>query len=150
MVVSFVGHGNIYGVQELHPRLSETIRVKILEKNKERTITFYCGGYGDFDLLCARVLGELRQKGYSFECFYVTPYLGNDSRLQDKMFLKHYDGVLYPPLETTPPRLAILKRNQWMVDNSDLVLCYVLHSYGGAAKTRAYAQKRKKSILDFK
>lgn len=129
-------------------RVKEVIKEKVLPKGKEKPITFYCGGYGDFDLLCGRVLYELKQEGYLFESYYITPYLEKDRRLQDPLFLKHYDGTIYPPLEKTPPRFAIEKRNRWMVDKSDLILCYVLYSFGGAAKTRAYAEKKKKSILD--
>ena len=58
-----------------------------------------------------------------------------------------YDDVLYPPLETTPYRLAIVKRNEWMVSQSDLVIAYVLYSWGGAARTLEYAEKRKKKII---
>ena len=59
-----------------------------------------------------------------------------------------YDYTLFPPLESVPHRYAILKRNQWMVAQADVVIAYVTHSWGGAAKTLEYARtKRKKVIL---
>lgn len=144
MVVTFIGHATLYDTESIRLHLKKEIK-SILAKKEN--VTFYCGGYGDFDFLCGRVLFELKNEGYIFESYYITPYL-TDKHLSDEHFLKYYDGTIYPPLETTPPRFAIIKRNEWMVDKSDLVFCYVTHSFGGAAKTRAYAIKRKKEIVD--
>ena len=58
-----------------------------------------------------------------------------------------FDSTAYPPLETVPPRYAIVKRNQWMADVADVVVAYVTHGWGGAAKTLQYAKKKKKTIL---
>lgn len=48
--------------------------------------------------------------------------------------LKIFDSTLYPNIENTPPRFAILKRNKWMIDNSNFLIAYVKHSWGGSAK----------------
>ncbi len=71
----------------------------------------------------------------------VTPYL---NREYDLTFC---DDSLYPPIESTPLRYAILKRNEWMVDNADLVVACVRYSWGGAAKTLEYAKRRKKPVI---
>ena len=56
--------------------------------------------------------------------------------------------TIYPEgLEKVPPRFAIVRRNQWMTDHSDIVICHVTHSWGGAAKAVEYAEKKKKIIL---
>ena len=41
------------------------------------------------------------------------------------------------------------RRNEWMVRRSDVIVAYVLHSWGGAAKTLDYARKKKKIILQY-
>ena len=46
-----------------------------------------------------------------------------------------YDDTTYPPLENVPPRYAIVRRNEWMVRESDVVISGVTHGWGGAAKT---------------
>ena len=51
-----------------------------------------------------------------------------------------YDDTTYPPLEKVPRRYAILRRNEWMVSVSDVVISGVLHSWGGAARTLEFAQ----------
>ena len=59
----------------------------------------------------------------------------------------HYDDILYPPIETAPYRLAIVKRNEWMVEQADLVIAFVTHSWGGAAQTFQFAEKKQKKII---
>ena len=59
------------------------------------------------------------------------------------------DSSLYPPLESVPKKLAIVRRNRWMVDQADVVVRYVLHSWGGAATTLEYAKQKKKRIISF-
>ena len=146
MIISFIGNSKLHGLSGIRTQVKGVIQGILQEK--AGPFVFYCGGYGDFDLLCATVLQELKAEGFALENFYVTPYLINDSRLSDPHFLKHYDGTIYPPIEHIPPRLAILARNHWMIDASDLVLCYVFDHFGGAAKARAYAKRKKKEIWD--
>ena len=145
MTISFFGNSKLRGAEGIRARLEAEIK-NLLRENEH--ITFYCGGYGDFDLLCGRVLHDLKREGFLFDHFYITPYLCDDRRLKDEDFLKRYDAVIYPPLESTPPRFAILARNQWMIEQSDLIFCCVLYSDGGAGKARAYAEKVGKRIID--
>ena len=55
---------------------------------------------------------------------------------------------VYPPIEKTPPRFAISKRNEWMMANADLIIAYVNHTYGGAYKSLGIAVQRKKKIIN--
>ncbi len=73
----------------------------------------------------------------------VLPYLNREFDSTS------YDSTTYPPLEKVPPRYAIVKRNQWMVNESDVVISGVIHSWGGAAKTLELARKNKKVILQY-
>lgn len=57
---------------------------------------------------------------------------------------KIFDDAIYPDLETVPKRLAIIKRNEWMINNSDFLIAYVDHDWGGAYKTLEYEEKRRK------
>ena len=61
---------------------------------------------------------------------------------------KLYDEIAYPPLENIPPRLAIIKRNEWMIDKADIIIAYVEYSYGGAYKAFEYAGKKQKRIFN--
>ena len=73
----------------------------------------------------------------------VLPYL---DRTVDTA---NYDGTFYPPLEKVPRRFAISKRNEYMVNEADIVVAYVTHDWGGAAKTLAYARRKQKEIINY-
>lgn len=60
-----------------------------------------------------------------------------------KYISEKFDQFFYPSLEKVPPRFAILKRNEWLVKNSDFLIAYVKHSHGGAFKTLEFAEKKK-------
>ena len=62
--------------------------------------------------------------------------------------MKSFDSIIYPEIEKTPPRFAILKRNFWMINKADLVIAYVKHSWGGAAKSFNYAKKLNKKFIN--
>ena len=63
-------------------------------------------------------------------------------------YRKRYDGIIYPEIEKTPLRYAILQRNRWMVEKADYVICAVAHSFGGAYKTYRYAKRKGKPIYN--
>ena len=79
----------------------------------------------------------------NIEAVLVLAYLNRE------MDASRYDGTTYPPLETVPPRYAIVRRNEWMVRESDVVISGVTHGWGGAAKTLDYAKRRGKVIVQF-
>lgn len=81
------------------------------------------------------------------ELIFITPYLDkNYSKLEFAKY--HYDDVIFPPLENVLRKFAILKRNEWMVEKADLVIAYVMYSWGGAVKTLEYAKRKKKTIIN--
>ena len=58
-----------------------------------------------------------------------------------------YDAVVYPPIEDTPPKYAISKRNEWMITKADLIIAYVNCKHGGAYKSLCFAKRKKKRII---
>ena len=102
---------------------------------------FYLGGYGAFDSLCASVLREFKSANNHIQLILVLPYLNSN------IITDGYDETIYPPLESVPKKFAILRRNEWMVQESDIVVAYVNHGWGGAAKTLQYARRKKKRII---
>ena len=119
--VTFCGHSELTNPDAVRVWLMETVESLI----SQGAVTFYLGGYGAFDRMAASVLQEKKRQH------------------------PHIESVLtvYPPLESIPRRFAISKRNEWMVDASDAVVACVTHDWGGAAKTLAYAKRKKKQII---
>ena len=62
-----------------------------------------------------------------------------------------YDSMetLYPEgLECVHPRYAISWRNKWMIRESNVVVTYITHSWGGAAQFAEIAKKKGKRIIN--
>lgn len=145
MIISFAGHSGISVDDKLKIVLKEQICAAI--ENEDFT-TFYLGGYGEFDGLCAVVCAELKKNHDNIETVYVSPYLHEHSKIKDIQSSGLYDSLLYPPIENTPLRFAIVKRNEWMIENSDLVITYVNKSFGGAYKSLQVAKRKHKRIIN--
>ena len=147
MIITFLGHRSIYQCEAL----SNELKNIIIEETKQSDHTlFYCGGYGDFDNLCARVCRSIANQIPNCEIIYITPYLCTSKRKKEEFWYNSniYDSVIYPPLESVPPKFAITKRNEWMVNQADLIIAFVNQSYGGAYKSLNYAKRKKKRIIN--
>ena len=139
MIITFCGHSN-YSFDDT---VKEKLRGLLLQNiRKNPTCKFYLGGYGNFDSLCLSILKELKADFPNIELLFIAPYLNKEySKLETAKL--YYDGIIYPPLENVPPRFCISRRNEWMVDEADLVIAFVKYSWGGAAKTLEYAKRKK-------
>ena len=126
MTVTFCGHAQISQSEKIEKWLYDVTQ-KLIEQG---ATTFYLGGYGAFDSLAASVLREQKKQYPQIELVLVLAYLNTGRNTSG------YDSTVYPPLETVPRRFAISHRNRWMVESADVVVAYVLHDWGGAARKR--------------
>ena len=69
-------------------------------------------------------------------------------RFPEKCGVDCSDTILPEGIEEAPRRFAVDRRNQWMLRQSDMVVCYVTHSWGGAAKYAETAKRQKKSVFN--
>lgn len=147
MIISFAGHSAIEKKEKVKFAVKEQLRPII---SQYISITFYLGGYGDFDEICACACRELKRDLPNIELVYVTPYntLSEQAKIKELLRLKLYDSSLYPPLEGTINKFAILNRNKWMMSNADLIITYIQYKFGGAYKSVLEAQRRKKKIIN--
>lgn len=147
MIIAFAGHSSVPS----HDSVKEIVKTQIQSNiTAEEVVKCYLGGYGDFDRICALACAELKREYSGIEIIYVTPYMNLSEQAKIKKMLNSglYDATIYPPIETVPPRFAILKRNEWMMSNADLVIAYVYRSYGGAYKSLQIAGRKNKKIIN--
>ena len=138
MIVTFCGHREISdSAGSIRTWLNGTVE-SLIQRGAN---LFYLGGYGAFDRMAASVVGEMKRTYPTIQSVLVLPYL--DSTLDPS----GYDGTTYPSLENVPRRFAIVRRNEWMVQTSDVLVAYVLYTWGGAVKTLEYAQRKKKEVI---
>ena len=138
MTVTFCGHSTLYDSDgSISAKLVEVLEQLVAEGANQ----FYLGGYGSFDALAAKTVKDLQKTHPQMHSTLVLPYL-------DREYNKElYDDSTYPPLEEVPRRYAISRRNEWMVDQADVVISCVDHGWGGAANTLEYAKRKKKRII---
>ena len=136
MIVTFCGHREVHESEKVRKWLYETVERLIMDGAD----CFYLGGYGQFDALAAAVVREKKERYPQMRSVLVLPYLDREYDASA------YDETVYPPLENVPKRFAISKRNEYMVDMADVIVAYVIYSFGGAYKTLCYAEKKNKHI----
>ena len=141
--ISFIGHREIYGCNwenRLEKIITEAIR-------SHDVVELYIGRNGDFDIMAASVIKRIQRNfdKHKSSLNLVLPY-----RVKDiEYYEKYYDDIILPLDTNTHPKAAITKRNQWMIDNSDLLVAYVEpNRKGGALAAFQYAQKQGVEIIN--
>lgn len=141
MVCSFFGHKD--APQSLYPEIKEYTEKLITQRNVD---SFMVGNQGGFESMVRKALRELKQE-YSHVCYNVVlaymPTQKREFELYDPS-----ETFLPEGIETVPRRFAISWRNKWMARESDLILCYITHSWGGAAQFVEYAKRQGKEIIN--
>lgn len=137
MICTFFGHSDTPETIKL--MLKATI-TELMEK--ENVTDFYVGNHGNFDRMAISILSELA-KTWNIRFYVVLAYQPTE---KDADYLAH--TVLPDDIETVPPRFTINYRNKYMIENADIVITYVKHSWGGAAKFKLMAEKKHKRIIE--
>ena len=138
MVCSFFGHKDT--PKEIESTLRSTLIDLIENKNVK---VFYVGNNGNFDTMVRRQLEDLSQT-YPITYSVALAYLPTEKNKYDNL-----TNTIYPEgLETVPKRFAISWRNKWMIQQSDVVVTYVTHNFGGAAQFKDMAEKQGKNVTN--
>ena len=145
MIISFCGHSNFQKSKEYEKKILIILQNTVGDNH----VDFYLGGYGAFDDFAYECCKKYRETHPLVTLIFVTPYITPEyqkNHLQNEK--NRYDNILYPNIESKPPRFAITYRNKWMVEQSDYVICAIDHHWGGAFKTYQYALQKKKIIFN--
>ncbi len=143
MICTFCGH-SICNKDDIYPKLKTKIEKLIIAG----VSTFYSGGYGCFDMVALRVIGELKKEYPHIRNILVFAYLSESHISQYRDILINCNAEsIYPFESKILPRFAIIKRNEWMVDNSDYLISETKNHFGGSGKTLEYAQRKHKKII---
>ncbi|MBE7020387.1 MAG: hypothetical protein E7411_03005 [Ruminococcaceae bacterium] len=142
----FVGHRDTIMTDEIRIKLRDSAENLIVNHNVRK---FFVGNYGGFDKGSAFVISELKAKYPDIELELVLPYLTKEIIENKYVPGAKYDSILLADIpEKTPKRYHIIKCNEYMVNNSDYIICYIIRSWGGANATLNYAKQRKKQIIN--
>ena len=145
MIITFFGHSNFIANKLLEQKLLNTLD-QLVGNSK---VDFYLGCYGGFDSLALSCCSKYKAVHPQAKLIFVTPYLDPQySKLRSANEGRIFDEIIYPDIEASPHKYSISYRNRWMVKNSDVVVTYVTHSYGGAYAAYIHARNIGKTIVD--
>ena len=107
---------------------------------------FFVGNQGRFDAIVRGVLRELKKEYPQMRINYavVLAYFPGKQNEDDD----YSDTMLPEGIESVHPRYAISWRNNWMLQQSDYVVTYITHSWGGAAQYAAKAARQGKTVIN--
>ena len=141
VVCSFFGHKNT--PQTIYPQIRECIEKLITLYNVD---SFMVGNQGDFDYMVLKALRQLKQEYPHIYYNVVLAYL--PTQKQEYEAYDPLETFLPEGIETVPRRFAISWRNRWMVKESEIIICYIDHTWGGAVQYVKYAQNQGKEIIN--
>lgn len=140
----FFGHRD-KAMLDVSKKLKCEIEKLITEKNVKK---FYFGGYGNFDKLAALNTKELKGIYNNLEMIYIPAYLSALKAHKDYIQTM-FDYTLYPDgLEFVPKKFAILKRNDWIINQCKYGIFYITHDYGGAYMSFEKAKRAGMNIIN--
>ena len=145
MIISFFGHSDFSGTAECKDKIIEFLSSVIANEPTQ----IYLGGYGAFDEFAYKCCDEYKKSHSNVTLIFVTPYLTLDYQKNHLSNIRtKYDEIIYPEIEGVPLKYAIVYRNRWMIDRSDIVVFGVSHKFGGAFKSYEYAKGKGKRIYN--
>lgn len=141
-IVAFAGHRydwQCIGVEDKLPSVLEDLIAKGYR-------TFYDGGYGAFGKKCANAVFNLKRKYPQIKIYKILTSYHHDKEKYE--ISSAYDGSIYPDIEEVHFKQKITKRNEWIVDQCDILVCHIEETYkNGAYRTVKYAQKINKPLI---
>ncbi len=146
--VSFFGHRQIDRFFEAEEKVAELVRKLIVGKEY---VEFLIGRDGEFDQIVASTIRRAKRdiRGDNSELIWVMAYPKAEYANSADSFDDYYDRVeVCDEATKSHPKAAIQVRNRWMVDRSDLVVCFVDHASGGAYQTMKYTEKTGRPVIN--
>lgn len=140
-VCTFFGHREC--PSSIKPKLRKEL-INLIENHD--VDMYYVGQQGSFDSTVYSVLKELKLIYPHINYFIVLERLPSN---RDSPDTRDYRNTMIPEgMETIHPRFAISCRNQWMLSQSEYVVTYITHSWGGAAHFAESAKKQQKIVIN--
>ena len=152
MTIAFFGHRQIFDEQVIKERIEKILKEYVCQKDAKMLI----GCHGEFDHLALQT--SINYKKKENENIKINVVLTNLSYLnKDELGFSRVDNyknlgceTIFYDIEEIHFKKRITASNKKMVDESDLIICYVdMNTYKSGAKTTIlYALKQNKKIIN--
>ena len=142
--VALFGHREFDGHRIIEKDLPKILGKLLREKEY---IEILIGRNGEFDIFSASVIKKFKRLHSvdNLDLNVVIPYVTKDVEFYER----YYDNIILPEtVEHFHPKGRIEARNKWMIEQADLIICYVNQSSGGAYKALEYARAVGRYIIN--
>lgn len=148
--VCFTGHRKIPSekISAVVLRLEKTI-IELIEQGY---LFFETGGALGFDTIAAQAVLKLRSIYPKIKLILVLPCLSQAKNWSD------FDKVIYEDIKANADKVVYIsqtytngcmfKRNRYLVDNSNICICYLTAQSGGTVYTVKYARCKNVRIIN--
>ena len=136
LVCTFFGHRDCFGLD------AAVVRGAIEELIQQGVEEFLVGHQGQFDGMVRRCLKSLKVQYPQIKYWVVLAYLPTEKREYEDM-----SDTIYPEIEGHP-KFAIERRNRYLIDNANIIICYVNRLCGGAYKFARMAKRRGLTVIN--
>lgn len=132
-----------------HHDCPSSIRLKLREVlidliENQSVDMFYVGNHGAFDRLVCSILRELVEKYLQIRYAVLLERMPGK---QNEDYPEDFSEAMLPEsIEEVSSRFAIVWRNKWMLKQSNFVVTYITHSWGGAYSLRKWPCVRRKPL----
>lgn len=162
-ICCFIGHRKLNTTQDFINKLYAVIEDLIINKYVD---TFLFGSKSEFNNICYEAVSKFKETYPYIQRIYVRaeyPYISEDYKAY---LLERYEDTYYPQNLLNSGRAVYVKRNQEMIDKSDICVIYYdekyqpthkskvgkallsNHSTSGTKIAHNYALKKKKIIIN--
>lgn len=148
---SIIGHRNI----EITEELANKTRKIIIDLIQKGVSTFLFGSKSEFNSLCYEIITEIKIDFQHIKRVFVRaeyPFVSNE---YVNYLLEFYEDTFYFDKEGNSSKFYYIKRNEYLINNSDVCLFYFDIDYkpknrtsSGTAISYNYAQNKKKEIIN--
>ena len=130
----FIGHRDTPAF--VRPLLDAAVEKHI---NEYGVTSFTIGRYGNFDRMASETVKAAKRRHPEVTLSLLLPYHPYDQPIETP---DGYDSTFYPPgMETVPKRVAIVRANQYMIENTDYLIAYNL-GHGNTDNLVSIARRR--------
>ena len=113
---------------------TEKVLIDLIENHD--VSVFYTANNGDFDYMCNDIITELKKIYKHIKLCWIAAYSFYNMHAKEKMI---YDEIIIPNFRTIGFKQTMAARNEWMVENSDVLVYYINHGYGVTKDAVEYA-----------
>ena len=134
-----------FGHRDCRANIAPKLREVLLDLIQNHDVDmFYVGNQGQFDAIVRRVVMELKVDYPTIDYAVVLAYMpGKQTEYDD-----YSDTMLPEGIEAVHPRFAISWRNDWMLRQSEYVITFITHTWGGAYQSATKAKRQGKTVIN--